>query len=54
LLSRQKPKDATGVAWCPGGRTSAKPPVRAASIAQPAASSAASALVCEATVFGSM
>jgi len=42
LSNRQKPIARSGSAWWPGGRTSAKPPRLAASIAQPAASSAAS------------
>jgi hypothetical protein len=50
LLKRQKPIARSGRAWCPGGRTIAKPPFLAASIAVPAASSAASQLVSEAIV----
>ena len=39
---RQNPIAAAGKAWCPGGRTSAKPPVVVASIAAPAARRATS------------
>jgi hypothetical protein len=49
----QKPIARSGSAWWPGGRTSAKAPRRAASIAVPAASEAASNVVSEATVLSS-
>jgi hypothetical protein len=41
----QKPIARSGSAWWPGGRTSANPPRRAASIAVPAARDAASNVV---------
>ena len=44
----QKPIARSGSAWWPGGRTSAKPPCSAASIAVPAASAAASYVVADA------
>jgi hypothetical protein len=50
LLKMQKPIARSGSAWWPGGRTSAKPPVSAASIAVPAASVAASYVVSVARV----
>jgi hypothetical protein len=52
-LKRQKPIARSGSAWWPGGRTSANPPRATASIAAPAASSAALKLVSEQTVSGS-
>ena len=45
LLKMQKPIARPGIAWCPGGRTSAKLPRSAASTVVPAASSAASYVV---------
>ena len=50
LLKMQNPIARPGRAWCPGGRTSAKPPRSAASIAVPAARHAASNVVSELTV----
>jgi hypothetical protein len=49
-LKKQKPIGHSCDAWWPGGRTNAKPPRAAASIAVPAASSAASNVVSDAGV----